>query len=270
MAIVEPTRIMGVLNVTPDSFSDGGRHDRRDDALRHGLEMIGDGADIIDVGGESSRPGSAPVGVQQELDRVIPVIEALSAESDTLISIDTRKPEVMRAAAGAGAGFVNDIYALREPGAVETVAALDLPVCLMHMQGEPATMQQQPHYDDVVPDVCQFLEVRITICREAGIDASRIVVDPGIGFGKTLDHNLLLLNNLPLLRSLGCEILVGVSRKQTIGTLLNRDVYGRVHGSVGLAVQAALNGASIVRVHDVRATADALKMVHAVRMAGNQ
>ena len=257
-------RIMGVLNVTPDSFSDGGRHNRPDEALKRAAQMVSEGADIIDVGGESTRPGADAVDEQQELDRVIPVVEAVHREFDTVVSIDTRKPRVMREAVSAGARFINDVSGLREHGALETVARLGVPVCIMHMQGRPHDMQFDPHYDDVVAEVLEYLLARAAACEAAGVAREHIVIDPGLGFGKTVEHNLTLLANLPRFASAGFEVLIGASRKQTIGTVLGRSVDDRLYGSIGLAVHAALNGAAIVRVHDVGATADAVTMALAV------
>ncbi len=255
---------MGILNLTPDSFSDGGLFLSRDAALARAVEMVAEGADIIDVGGESTRPGAAPVTVQEELDRVLPVIEAVHAEVPVPISVDTAKPEVMRAAVAAGAGFINDVYALRAPGALATAAALGVPVCLMHMQGEPRTMQVRPEYRDVVAEVAEFLRARVQAVTAAGIDAGRIVVDPGFGFGKTPAHNLALLRGLARFRELGAAVLVGLSRKSMIGALLGLPVERRLHASLALALVAVQNGARIVRVHDVRATCEAVRMVECV------
>jgi len=256
---------MGVLNVTPDSFSDGGRFADVEAAVAHGLAMAAAGAALIDVGGESTRPGAAPVSAPEELRRVIPVIASLAAATAAVISVDTSKPEVMRAAAAAGAGFINDVRALREPGALEAAAASGCALCLMHMQGEPRTMQVAPHYTDVVGEVRSFLTARVVACRRAGIDAARLTVDPGFGFGKNLEHNLTLLRRLPELAVDGMPLLVGLSRKSTVGTLTGRPPAERVYGSVALAVLAALKGARIVRVHDVAATVDALKVTAAVQ-----
>ncbi len=258
------TAIMGILNVTPDSFSDGGIFLARDAAVTHALAMVEEGADIIDVGGESTRPGAQPVSVQEELDRVIPVIEAIALAVPVPVSIDTSKPEIMRAAVAAGAGFVNDVRALREPYAVETVAALQVPVCLMHMQGEPRSMQHSPAYTDVVSEVRDFLQERIEACTTAGIPLQRIVVDPGFGFGKTVEHNLGLLRHLGELRMLGTPILAGLSRKSMIGALLSLPVAQRLNASVALALIAVQNGATMLRVHDVRATREAIRMFEAV------
>lgn len=260
-------RVMGILNVTPDSFSDGGRFFDVTAAVARARQMVEEGAAIIDVGGESTRPGAAAVGVEAELARVIPVIEALAAELPVPISVDTSKPEVMRAAVVAGAGLINDVCALGLPGALEAAAALQVPVCLMHMQGEPRTMQQAPHYDDVVAEVAAFLAQRVEDCIDAGIPRARILLDPGFGFGKTLPHNLSLLKHLPQLRALGLPLLVGMSRKSMIGNVLDAPLEDRLYGSLAVATLAAWLGAAIVRVHDVKATADALRMVAAVQAA---
>ncbi len=256
--------VMGILNVTPDSFSDGGRFDRPGTALRQALQLAEDGAAIIDVGGESTRPGADGVSEQQELDRVIPVIEAIRAETDVPISVDTSKARVMRAAVDAGAAMINDVCALQGDGAVQAAADLGVAICLMHMQGEPRTMQLDPRYGDVVADVAAFLDNRVAACVEAGIDPERIVIDPGFGFGKTHDHNVELLANLRQLRVRGCPVLVGVSRKSTLGELTGREVGQRLPASVAAAAIAVLNGAAIVRAHDVPATVDALKIAQAV------
>lgn len=255
--------VMGVLNLTPDSFSDGGEWTGPDRALSHALDMVALGADLIDVGGESTRPGAADVPPGEELDRVIPLIERLAGETGAPISIDTSKPEVMRAAVAAGAGMINDVYALRREGALEAAAALQVPVCLMHMQGEPRDMQKDPHYSDVVGEVRDFLAGRAQACRDAGIEPDRIVVDPGFGFGKSLAHNLALLRGLPELASLGYPVLVGLSRKSMLGTITGRAAGERVAASVAAALLAVQKGASIVRVHDVAETADALKVFSA-------
>ncbi len=259
--------VMGILNVTPDSFSDGGRFDGLESGLAQALQLASDGADIIDIGGESTRPGAGSVSEQQELDRVIPVIEAVRAESDVPISVDTSKAAVMRAAVAAGASMINDVCALQGEGALQAAADLQVAVCLMHMQGKPRTMQADPRYDDVVADVAQFLEQRIAACVDAGLAADRIVVDPGFGFGKTHDHNVELLANLRQLRRLGRPLLVGVSRKSTLGELTSRDVDQRLPASVAAAAIAVVNGAAIVRAHDVPATVDALKVAQAVNEA---
>ena len=260
--------VMGILNVTPDSFSDGGRFDAHDNALRQAEAMVADGAAIIDIGGESTRPGSSGVSEQQELDRVIPVIEAVRAASDVPVSVDTSKAIVMREAVAAGAAMINDVCALQTPGALQAAADLQVPVCLMHMLGEPRTMQRNPTYDDVVTAVAEFFEERIEACTAAGIAEDLIVVDPGFGFGKTAAHNVELLANLRQLRVGGRPILFGASRKATLGELTGRDVGERMPASVAAAVIAAMNGADIVRVHDVRETVDALRIVQAVNEAG--
>ncbi len=261
-------QVMGILNLTPDSFSDGGRFLGRDAALRHAERMLAEGAAVIDIGGESTRPGAEPVSVEQELDRVVPVIEALAGEVPVPISIDTIKPVVMREAVAVGAGLINDVMALQAPQAIETVAELDVPVCLMHMQGEPRTMQQEPHYGDVVSEVRSFLAERVSACEAGGIARQRLLLDPGFGFGKTLSHNLSLLKNLNSLAGLGLPLLVGISRKSMIGTLLGGvPVDQRIHGSVAAAVVAVMQGTAIIRAHDVRETVDALKLVAAVLSA---
>jgi dihydropteroate synthase len=260
--------IMGILNVTPDSFSDGGRFIKPQTAMEHVRQMVSAGADIIDIGGESTRPGARAVSVEEELHRVIPVIEAIRQESEIPVSVDTSKPEVMRQAVAAGASMINDVRALREAGALQTAAELQVPVCLMHMQGQPRTMQTSPHYEDVVQEVLAFLQERAEACRAAGIDPSRIILDPGFGFGKTVQHNLLLFQQLARFTESGYPVLVGVSRKSMIGKLLGeRPVEERVAASVGLASLACWLGAAIVRVHDVQETADALKMCRAVKQA---
>jgi dihydropteroate synthase len=257
-------RVMGVLNVTPDSFFDGGRYADRNRALDHARRMLDDGAAIVDIGGESTRPGAAPTPEQQELDRVLPLFEALRADCDARgvpLSVDTRKPAVMRAAIAAGASMVNDINALRADGAVEAVAKTGAAVCLMHMQGEPLTMQHAAVYeDDVVAVVVAFLSGRALACEGAGIAPGRIAVDPGFGFGKTLDHNLELLRRLPEIVALGYPVVAGLSRKSTIGTLTGRRVEERGAGSLAAALAAVARGASLVRVHDVRETVDALNV----------
>ena len=258
-------RIMGVLNRTPDSFSDGGAFIGFDSALAHARAMLAEGADILDVGGESTRPGAAPVGVEEELGRVLPLVERLAGELGARASVDTSKPEVMRAAVKAGAVMINDVYALRLPGALEAAAESGVAVCLMHMQGEPRTMQKDPQYRDVVREVGEFLLQRAEACIAAGIPRERIVLDPGFGFGKTREHNLTLLRRLPELALLGYPLLVGLSRKSLLGALLGgRPVEQRLHASVAAATVAAMNGARILRVHDVAATDDALKIAWAV------
>jgi dihydropteroate synthase len=260
-------QVMGILNVTPDSFSDGGRFVARDAALAQARALVAEGAAIVDIGGESTRPGAAEVSVAEELDRVIPVIEAVRAELPVVISVDTSKPEVMRAAVAAGAGLINDVRALRAPGALEAAAAAGVPVCLMHMQGEPRSMQVQPSYSDVVAEVRAFLLERAAACRTAGIPAARILLDPGFGFGKTVDHNLSLIRHLHELSQLGYPILAGLSRKSMIGVLLDLPVDRRETPSVVLAVLAVAAGARVVRVHDVAATVQALRLWQAVRTA---
>ena len=260
--------VMGILNVTPDSFSDGGRFDNLNIALRQAATMLDGGADIIDIGGESTRPGSASVSDQEELDRVIPVVEAVKSISDVPVSIDTSKAVVMREAFSAGASLINDVNALRAEGALEAAAELNAPVCLMHMQGKPRTMQQDPVYDDVVAEVAVFLEERVAACVEAGIDEDRLIVDPGFGFGKTHQHNVELLANLRQLQVRDSPMLVGVSRKSTLGALTDREVHERLPASIAAAVIAVMNGADIVRVHDVQATVDAVKVARAVSEAG--
>ncbi|MCX7043659.1 MAG: dihydropteroate synthase [Gammaproteobacteria bacterium] len=257
-------RIMGIVNVTPDSFSDGGALASAEAAISHALALAAQGADILDIGGESTRPGATPVGVEEELRRVIPVIEGLRGRTALPISIDTSKPEVMRAAVAAGAGMINDIHALGLEGAMDAAAALGVPVCLMHMQGEPATMQDDPHYDDVVADVHSFFTQRLFACQMAGIDRKKIIVDPGFGFGKTLEHNLRLLRQLSRLVELGVPVLSGLSRKGMIGAITGREMDERMVGSAVAALIAVQNGAAIVRVHDVAATRDALKIWEAV------
>ncbi len=255
--------VMGILNVTPDSFSDGGRHFELPRALERARQMAAEGAAIIDVGGESTRPGAASVDEVEELRRVIPVVERLAAELSVPVSVDTRKPAVMRRAIAAGAAMVNDVAALAAPGAVEALAESDAAVCLMHMQGEPGTMQQAPDYDDVVAEVRAYLRARVAHCLAAGIARERIVVDPGFGFGKTLAHNLALLLALPALAADGQPVLVGLSRKSLIGQLTGRATADRLAGSLALAVLAAARGARIVRAHDVAPTVDALRIAAA-------
>ena len=256
--------VMGVLNVTPDSFSDGGRHASTDAAVEHGLRMVAEGAAILDVGGESTRPGATPVPVDEELRRVLPVIERLVARTKVPVSIDTSKPEVMHAALSAGASMVNDVHALEAPGAIEEVARWGAAVCLMHMRGAPATMQARPEYSDVVGEVRSYLDARRAACRDAGIDADRICVDPGIGFGKTAEHNLRLLASLDRLAPTGVPLLVGVSRKSLIGIITGRGPDERLAGSVAFAALAASRGAAIVRAHDVAATVDAVRIAAAL------
>jgi len=254
-------QVMGILNVTPDSFSDGGKHTNVSQALDHALRMIDEGATFIDIGGESTRPGAPDVSLQEELDRTIPVIEAVAKNTACVISIDTSKADVMREAVKAGAGLINDVRALQEPGALQVAAEAQVPVCLMHMQGQPRTMQQSPEYDDVVNDVGQFLLARTKVCEEAGIAKDKILFDPGYGFGKSLEHNYTLVKHLPSLMKLGYPVLVGMSRKSMIGNLLNRKVDERLAGSISLATIVAQMGAQIIRVHDVKETADAVNIV---------
>ena len=255
---------MGILNVTPDSFSDGGQWFGKSEAIQHALAMQDAGADIIDIGGESTRPGAEAVSLQQELDRVIPVIEAIVPRLSVPVSIDTSKPEVMRAAAAAGAGMINDVYALRLDGAVQAAVDLGIPVCLMHMQGEPRVMQDNPVYQDVGGEVRQFLLERAKQCEEAGVLRQNIVLDPGFGFGKTLQQNIGLFQSLPELVLSGYPVMVGVSRKAMIGQLTGREMRGRIPGSITAAVLAAQAGAAIIRVHDVAETLDALKVATAL------
>lgn len=258
-------RVMGILNVTPDSFSDGGERTDVEAAVAHGLKLAAEGADILDIGGESTRPGAAQVSLQEELRRVLPVIERLARDTSLPISIDTSKPEVMRAAVASGAGMINDVRALTGDGALSAAAELGVPVVLMHIQGEPSTMQDAPHYADVVADVHTFLAQRIFACEMSGIDKRRIVIDPGFGFGKSQQHNLALLANLDRFADLGVAVLAGLSRKRMIGDVTGRPLEQRLHGSVAAALLAAERGAAIVRVHDVAATVDALAMLHALR-----
>lgn len=256
--------VMGVLNVTPDSFSDGGRFFDRDEAVRHAESMAADGAAIIDIGGESTRPGAAEVSGQQELDRVLPVIEAIASRVDVAISIDTSKPEVMRAAANAGAGMINDVYALRHEGALQAAADTDCAICLMHMRGEPRDMQDAPAYDDVAGEVRDFLAERVSACADGGIQVQRILIDPGFGFGKADEHNIELLAKLELLQTIDRPILVGLSRKRTLGNLTGRDAGQREAAGIAAAVLAYLGGARIIRSHDVADTVDALTIAAAV------
>ena len=259
--------VMGIVNVTPDSFSDGGLHLQHDAALIHAQQLIADGADIIDIGGESTRPGASPVSIQEELDRVMPIIEGLRA-SPVPISIDTCKPDVMQAAISAGAQMVNDINALQDAAAMKVAAESDVAVCLMHKQGNPQTMQQHPHYQDVVAEVSGFLRERIAAAQAAGIQRERIVIDPGFGFGKSLAHNLALLRELNKLTVHGVPVLAGLSRKSMLGALTGQDVTQRLAASVAAALIAVQRGANIVRVHDVRATVDAFRILSAVNNIG--
>ncbi len=265
--VLDRPRVAGILNVTPDSFSDGGEHATTEAAVAHGLALAEQGADMLDVGGESTRPGAAEVPLDEELRRVIPVIEQLVARTALPIAVDTSKPEVMRAAVAAGAGMINDVYALRREGALDAAAALGVPVCLMHMQGEPRGMQDDPHYDDVVGEVHRFLADRLFACELAGIDKRKVLVDPGFGFGKNLEHNLALLRALERYTDLGSGVYVGLSRKSMIGALTGRKLPAeRAAGSAAAALIAVQRGARLVRVHDVAATVDALAVwqgVHA-------
>lgn len=264
---LEKSRVMGIINVTPDSFSDGGRFLSAEDAVRQAQSMANEGADIIDVGGESTRPGAAEVTVRQELDRVMPVIEAITQRIDVPVSIDTSKPEVMQAAVAAGAVLINDVFALRREGALEAAAATDAAICLMHMQGRPRTMQERPQYDALPGDIIDFLAARVRDCRDAGIDAARLIVDPGFGFGKNDQHNLKILANLEQFRALKLPLLIGLSRKRTLGKLTGKEAGERLAAGVAAAVIAVSNGANIVRTHDVGPTVDALKVFDAVRLA---
>lgn len=259
--------VMGILNVTPDSFSDGGRFDTFDTAIEHAKRMVAAGASIIDVGGESTRPGADEVSVNQELERVIPVVKALAAEISVPISVDTSKPEVMLAAAGAGASLINDVRALRVPGSLEAAAETGLPVCLMHMQGEPESMQAKPKYADVVTEVMAFLHGRIEAALKSGIAREALLIDPGFGFGKSVAHNYQLLRELPSFKTLECPLLVGLSRKSMINAIVSRPAEERVAASVSLAVLAAERGANIIRVHDVAETCDGLAMLGALKGA---
>lgn len=260
-------QVMGILNVTPDSFSDGGRFESREAAVAQARRMVEEGAAIIDVGGESTRPGASAVGVQEELDRVVPVIEALRRELAVPISVDTSKPEVMREAVAAGACLINDVRALQADGALDAAASLGVPVCLMHMQGEPRTMQADPRYEDVVAEVRTFLAGRMAACERAGIAPEAILLDPGFGFGKRVEHNLSLAKHLEAFRSLGPPLLVGVSRKSLFGALLKVPAGERVVASVALGLLLAERGAAILRVHDVAPTVQALAVYRAVRDA---
>ncbi len=256
---------MGIVNVTPDSFSDGGLFLSQNNAFKQAKQLIAEGADIIDIGGESTRPGAEPVSVQEELDRVIPLVEKIRAEFSVSISVDTSKSLVMREAIAAGVDIINDVMALTGEDSIAAVAASDtVKVCLMHMQGEPRTMQKNPKYDNVIEDIKAFLLKRTQACINAGIASNRIIIDPGFGFGKTVVHNLLLMKNLQLFSQLGYPVLVGISRKSFIGKILNKQVTERLYGSLALAVLAVSKGASIIRTHDVAATVDALKMTDAV------
>lgn len=255
--------VMGILNVTPDSFSDGGRWESIESTLRQVESFISLGATFVDVGGESTRPGAQEVNVDEELSRVIPIIEAIQSRFDTLISIDTYKAEVMLEAAAAGASMINDVFALQKTGAVQAAAKSKLPVCLMHMQGTPKTMQDSPSYDDIFGDLQSFFDERINCCISEGIGREQIILDPGFGFGKSVAHNFQILNQLNTLKELGFPLLSGTSRKSMLGALIDKPAHERVNASVASAVIAAMNGASIVRVHDVEQTIDAIKVVNA-------
>ncbi|HEX5538682.1 MAG TPA: dihydropteroate synthase [Methylophilaceae bacterium] len=257
-------RVMGIVNVTPDSFSDGGKYESTDKAVAHAMQLVAEGADILDIGGESTRPGATPVSLDEELSRVVPVIEKLARSAGVPLSIDTYKPEVMRAAIAAGIDIVNDVRGLQEPGALDIVAQSRAGVCLMHMQGIPQNMQLNPQYTDVLAEVKEFLHERLTSSQAAGIAAERIVLDPGFGFGKRTVHNVALLQQLQSLTELGRPLLVGLSRKSVLGKMTGGDVYVRLHASLAASVISVMKGARIVRVHDVKATADALKVVAAV------
>lgn len=261
--------VMGILNTTPDSFSDGGNCYTGnaldvDTAASRAEAMLADGASIIDVGGESTRPGATPVGEQQELDRVVPVVEAIVAKLNVPVSVDTSTPAVIRESAAVGAALINDVRALRKPGALAAAAATGLPVCLMHMRGEPGNMQDAPAYDDVVREVNGFFDERLNACQEAGIGRAKVMLDPGFGFGKSLAHNLTLLRELEQFHRFGCPLLVGMSRKSMLGLLLGREVDERLAGSLALALEATTRGAQIIRVHDVRATCDVIAVHQAL------
>jgi dihydropteroate synthase len=257
-------KVMGILNVTPDSFSDGGAFNMLENGLTQTALMLSEGADIIDIGGESTRPGAQDVSVQQELDRVIPVIESISQRFDTIISIDTSKAQVMTEAIHAGASLINDVRALQENAALDAAVAAKVPVCLMHMLGQPRAMQQNPLYEDVVKDIMAFLQARISICIEAGIDVQQIIVDPGFGFGKSMEHNYQMLANLEVFHQLNVPVLAGMSRKSMLGTLLQRETDQRLAGNVAVATIAAQKGVQIIRVHDVKETVDAVKVVNII------
>lgn len=258
-------QVMGILNVTPDSFSDGGRWNTPEAAIQHANEMINAGATIIDIGGESTRPGAADVSVEEELERVLPVVEAIARRFEVFISVDTSRPAVMREAARAGAHLLNDIRALREPGALQAALDTGLPVCLMHMQGDPKTMQIQPVYTDVVAEIKQFFAEQIARCTAAGLPRAKIILDPGFGFGKNLSHNYQILARLSEFHDFGLPLLVGMSRKSMIGQVLNVPPEKRVTGSIACAVIAAMQGAQIIRVHDVKETVEAIRIVEATR-----
>ena len=258
--------IMGILNITPDSFSDGGLYTQLDSALRQAEKMLQEGAEIIDIGGESTRPGAQAVTEAEELDRVIPIIEKLNQELDVVISIDTSKALVMTEAAAAGAGLINDVMALRTDGALDAAGQTGLPVCLMHMQGEPRSMQIEPQYDNVVTEVSAFLNAQAEKCIAAGMNKNQIIIDPGFGFGKTLSHNISLFKNLKQLQDLAYPILVGASRKSMLGQIIDKEVDGRLAASLAFAAMAAINGVAIIRVHDVAETVDAVKVANALKL----
>jgi dihydropteroate synthase len=262
-------KVMGILNVTPDSFSDGGVFNLLDNGLAQASLMLDEGADIIDIGGESTRPGAQEVSVQQELDRVMPVIESIYQRFDTIISIDTSKAQVMTAAVNAGASLINDVRALQESGALTAAVEANVPVCLMHMQGQPRVMQHNPLYDDVVKHVMTFLQQRISVCVEAGIAKEQIIVDPGFGFGKSLEHNYQMLANIEEFQQLNVPVLAGMSRKSMIGSLLQREIGDRLAGNVAVAAVAAQKGAQIIRVHDVKETVDAVKIINMINAYRN-
>lgn len=265
ITISSQLQVMGVINTTPDSFSDGGNFDTPEKAFEQAHQLIDQGVDILDIGGESTRPGSRQVDLQEELDRTIPLIKAIREISAIPISIDTNKTGVMQAAVECGASIINSIWALRLDNSLEMAAELNVPVCLMHMQGSPETMQANPTYENVVAEVKDFLSERIDAALAAGISRQQIIIDPGFGFGKTIEHNLLLLKSLPQFRQLGMPVLVGMSRKSMIGTILDKPVDQRLYGSLSMAVMAAMLGADILRVHDVAETMDAIKMVKALQ-----
>ena len=261
--------VMGIINVTPDSFSDGATLYRGSNldierAMTRAREMVASGAAILDIGGESTRPDASPVSVNEEMDRVLPLVARIAAELETVISVDTSTPVLMREAANAGAGLLNDVRALTREGALEAAAAANVPICLMHMQGEPGSMQVAPHYDDVVEDVCEYLQSRIASCERQGIARNRLLLDPGFGFGKSVTHNLKLLRELPRLAAIGLPLVVSLSRKSLIGKLLGREVGQRLPASLALAVLAAQRGAAVIRTHDVAATVDAVSMLMAL------
>ncbi|WP_165856580.1 dihydropteroate synthase [Marinobacter sp. JSM 1782161] len=259
------SHVMGIVNMTPDSFSDGGNYNRLDAALVRAESFVRDGATFIDIGGESTRPGAADVSVQEELDRVCPLVEAIRERLDVAISVDTSQPEVIRESAARGAGLINDVRALQLDGALEAAAETGLPVCLMHMKGQPRSMQAQPHYDNVVADVSAFLMDRVAEAKAAGVRGENIILDPGFGFGKTLEHNLQLLAGLGQMNALGYPLLVGMSRKTMLGDITGREVSERLPASLAVATISAMSGSAIIRVHDVSETVDAVKVVTALR-----